>query len=426
MPRLSVKSLSAAALAAAVALPAVTAAPTANAQALPPETVGLSTVNPLSSVITGLPSYTGSSVLDAASVPFASASMLSHVPPLAVPSLMLAILGRGIFGSALYQNVGLSSQPLSSALTDPTPTYPDMSAPPAEFVGLEHIEGNVYELTVYSPSMQRNVQNEILLPGGPDNAAPRPTLYLMMGADGAAGGITWRTATDYEGFFADKLINVVTPKGSVSSMQADWYRDDPVTGTNRWSTYMTRELPQLIDAHFYGTGRDAIAGVSMSGGPALTIAGYDPERFVAAGSFSGCPATSGAIGAAWTAAAVLMNGANPVNMWGLPGDAAWFAHSPVLNLESLRGVDLFVAASMGVPGAIDGGTGLSSRVQRLGFPMVMEGASYACSAHFANEARNAGLNVDWYETPEGTHTWGLFEDELHASWRTLGPALGVE
>ncbi|SDS14397.1 alpha/beta hydrolase [Corynebacterium timonense] len=426
MRRGYVNRCAAASLATALALAAAAAAPAANAQALPPDTVTLSTVNPLSSVVTGQPSYTGSSVIDAASVPFASLSMLSEVPVLAVPSVMLAILGRGIFGSSLYQGIGSSGQTLSSGIVDTTPTHPDLSAPPAEFVDLTHLEGNVYELTVFSPSMQREVANEILLPGGPENTEPRPTLYLMMGADGASGGITWRTATDYEGFFADKLVNVVTPKGSVSSMQADWYDEDPATGINRWSTYMTRELPALVDAMFHGTGRDAIAGVSMSGGPALSIASYAPERYVAAGSFSGCPATTGAIGGAWTSSAVTMNGGNPVKMWGLPGNPAWVEHSPLLNLEALRGVDLFVAASMGVPGPIDGGSPLSSRVQRLGFPMVLEGASYACSAHFVNEARNAGLNVDWYEVPEGTHTWGLFEDELRASWRTIGPALGVE
>ncbi|WP_342319632.1 hypothetical protein [Corynebacterium mayonis] len=43
-------------------------------------------------------------------------------------------------------------------------------------------------------------------------------------------------------------------------------------------------------------------------------------------------------------------------MWGLPGNEAWVKHSAVLNLKN---VAFFVGASMGVPGKIDGGAGLS-------------------------------------------------------------------
>ncbi|MDY5784607.1 hypothetical protein [Corynebacterium sp.] len=155
------------------------------------------------------------------SVPLASSSLMSQVPMLAVPSLLLAILGRSLLGTALYQGVGSTGSALSSAITDATATFPDPDAPPAEFVSLEHMVDDRYELTVYSPSMQREVKNDILLPGGVDNTEPRPTFYLMLGADGAADGFSWHGNTDYEEFFADKHVNVVTPKGSVSSMQAD-------------------------------------------------------------------------------------------------------------------------------------------------------------------------------------------------------------
>lgn len=411
---LSVTSLLSAPVVAAQAPPASAASSTSSQ---------MSSVNPLSSLFTGLPSRSGSSGFDASSVPLAAFGLLSNIPILAVPVLMIAALGRGFLGSALYEGFGSSGRALSSGSSDPGPTFPDPDAPPADFLSLTHLENDVYELVVWSHAMQREVKNEIILPGGPDNTTPRPTFYLMMGADGAAGGWSWRNSSNYQEFFQDKLVNVVTPIGSVSSMQADWYYPDDATGTNKWLTYMTKELPPLIDAQFHGTGRDAVAGISMSGGPAISIASQSPDRFKAAASYSGCPATTGVLGGAYASSGVRMNGGDPIKMWGVPGDPAWVAHSPVLHLDSLRGIALFVSAAQGVPGAIDQ-TKTSS--ERLGPPMAIEGASYTCSLYFADAARAHGLDVDWYELVEGTHTWGLFEKLMRESWRTIGPALAVE
>lgn len=323
----------------------------------------------------------------------------------------------------MYKGFGSSGEALSSGLTDVSRTFPDEYARPAEFRSITHVENDVYEVVVWSHAMGREVRNEIILPGGPDNTEPRPTFYLMMGADGAAGGWSWRNSSNYQEFFADKLVNVVTPIGSVSSMQADWYLDDEATGTNKWLTYLTKELPPLVDDMFSGNGRDGIAGISMSGGPAISIASYDPQRFVAAASYSGCPSTTGVVGGIYTSSAVTMNGGDPVKMWGLPGDEAWVAHSPVLNLDALRDTALFVAAAQGVPGEIDG---IKHSSERLGPPATIEAASYACSKYFVDTARSAGLDVGWYDLVEGTHSWGLFEKSMRESWGTLGPAMGVQ
>ncbi|WP_257159933.1 alpha/beta hydrolase [Corynebacterium cystitidis] len=365
----------------------------------------------------------GSSAHDASSAAAAASSLSSTVPLSAAPAITLAELAEGPLGSAMFEGMaGVTGSSLSSGSSNAAATFPDPDAPPAEFRHIRHLEGNVYEFTVYSPSMDRLVKNDILLPGGPDNTAARPTFYLMMGADGAAGGYSWYNSSNYQEFFADKHVNVVTPKGSVSSMQADWYEEDVATGTNKWSTYLTRELPPLVDELFHGTGRDAIAGISMSGGPALAIASLDSQRFKAAGSYSGCPSTTGVLGLSYAWSGVTMNGADPTKMWGLPGDEAWAAHSPVLHIEALRDTAVFVGSAQGVPGEIDAAP-LSSRINAQ---MGIEMASYACSAHFVDQARKQGLEVTWYPLVEGTHTWGVFEKLMRKSWPTIGPAIGVE
>ncbi|WP_083308069.1 alpha/beta hydrolase family protein [Corynebacterium sp. HMSC055D05] len=377
----------------------------------------------LPSSLSGRARQTGSSVIDALSIPIAASSLFSTIPLLAVPALFLATLGAGVFGSSMYEGVSVGGSSGGSSSYQLSDTFPDPDARPAELKSVTHIENDVYEVVVYSHAMGKEVKNEVILPGGPDNDTPRPTFYLLMGADGAANGWSWRNSSNYQDFFQDKLVNVVTPIGSVSSMQADWYRDDRKTGRNKWLTYLTKELPPLIDEHFHGTGRDAIAGISMSGGPALNIASLEPDRFVAAGSYSGCPATSGTLGHTYVRQALKLNGANPNKMWGMSSDPAWMAHSPVLNLDALRGIALFVSSAQGVPGPIDAAKTSS---ERIGPPVIIEAASYACSNYFVDEARKAGLEVEWYPLVEGTHSWGLFETSMRESWSVIGPALNVE
>ncbi len=58
--------------------------------------------------------------------------------------------------------------------------------------------------------------------------------------------------------------------------------------------------------------------------------------------------------------------------------------------------------------------------------MGIEMASYACSAHFVDQARKQNVPVTWYPMVEGTHTWGVFEKLMRESWATIGPAIGAE
>lgn len=338
-----------------------------------------------------------------------------------IPAVVGGELAEGALGSALFGGLpsvtgsALSSGPGSS---NTGATLPDEELGDVHLVDVRHVEGDRWQFDVYSAAMDRVVTNDILLPAGEE---PRPTFYLLMGADGAAGGWGWPEASNYEEFFADKHVNVVTPIGAVSSLQADWYYEDPATGTNRWTTYLSEELPAIVDTHFSGSGRDAIAGVSMSGGPALNIAAHNPERFAAAGSYSGCPSTLGIGGYPYSAMGISMNGGSATNAYGLPGNEAWAAHSPALNVEQLADTALYVSAAHGIAGPIDGYTG-SSRLQPIN---GIEAASFVCSTYFVDQAEDADVEVDWHPLEEGYHNWGLFEHQMRTSWRTIGPALGV-
>jgi len=268
--------------------------------------------------------------------------------------------------------------------------------------------------------MDKVIVNDVFR--APRNAAA-PTLYLLNGIDGGLDNKGWFGLTDIPGFFGDKTVNVVSPIGGEFSYYTDWIADDPILGRNKWQTYLTRELPPVLDRELGSNGRNAIGGLSMSGGAALDLAIQAPGLYRAAGSYSGCPATSQGKQYTQTVLSVLGGGSNATNMWGPQGSPEWTAHDPSMNAAKLQGVAVYAAASQGAVGAVDN--------LPAGFPtpvggQLIEGITLDCTQQFADAATAAGVPITLVIRPEGAHTWGLFDSELRESWNTvIGPALGT-
>ncbi|MFQ6398310.1 alpha/beta hydrolase [Nocardia sp. KC 131] len=282
----------------------------------------------------------------------------------------------------------------------------------AHLVDKVALDASVSRMDVYSPSMDRVVSNRVIHAAG----RSAPTLYLLTGLGGGADGISWWDDTDVREFFADKHVNVVMPVGGAYSMYTDWLADDPAIGRNRWQTYLTRELPAVLDEQLASTGRNAIAGVSMSAASAVDLAIQAPDMYSAVAAYSGCPWTSDALGVAMVIAQVGRGGANPVNMWGALGQAVWRAHDAFANASALAGKAIYLSAATGTPGVIDEGG--------LPFPPI-EAIASSCTAAFAGRLAELGLPAVHVNRPEGSHTWGQFEADLHDSWPHLARALGA-
>ncbi|MCX6493948.1 MAG: alpha/beta hydrolase family protein, partial [Rhodococcus sp.] len=157
---------------------------------------------------------------------------------------------------------------------------------------------------VHSAAMERTIPLKILR--SPDRAKPSPTVYLLNGAGGGVDGMDWYTQTDVVSFFADKNVNVVTPVGGAYSYYTDWQRDDRVLGRNKWETFLTRELPPLVDQLLKTNGRNVIAGISMAATSVLNLAAHNPGLFRAVGSYSGCASTTDPLGRAYVKTVVSM------------------------------------------------------------------------------------------------------------------------
>ncbi|MFB7874928.1 MULTISPECIES: alpha/beta hydrolase [unclassified Nocardia] len=286
--------------------------------------------------------------------------------------------------------------------------------------------GRVIELTVFSTAMDRPITVAVLPAADP--AAPAGALYLLNGVDGGAETADWRsggnwfTRTDVLDFLDGAQATVVMPIGGGGTFYADWQAEDPALGTQRWLTFLTAELPPVIDSAFHGTGRDAVAGVSMASSAVFRMAQEQPRRFRLAGSFSGCVRTSDPAGQAMVSAIVTARQGNPVNLWGAPGDPAWAANDPYLHAERLRGVGLYVSTGNGLPGPLDtldgpriGGDPMKLADQLL-VGGVLDSITAQCTRQLHTRLTTLAIPATFDFRPAGTHSWGYWQQDLHTFW----------
>lgn len=298
-------------------------------------------------------------------------------------------------------------------------------------------DGRQLAVEVWSTAMERAIPLQVLRPA--DTGRPAPTLYLLNGAGGGEDGASWDVQTDVAAFFADKHVNVVTPMEGAFSYYTDWRRPDPGlaeasgnNGRNMWTTFLTRELPPVIDAAFGTTGANALAGLSMAGTSVLDLAIQAPELYRAVGAYSGCAMTSESPGRQFVTMVVGAGTGDADNMWGPPGDPEWAARDPYLNAAALPRIPIYVSNGSGLPGPHDSlaNPRLNGNAITLGSQMVLGGAIEAatnyCTHRLADRTRELGMtNVVFAFRPTGTHSWGYWQDDLHESWPLLAAGLGV-
>lgn len=298
----------------------------------------------------------------------------------------------------------------------------------AHLVSTTVVDDRQVDIEVYSPSMDENIELRILRPA--DTATPGPALYVLSGVDGGSYNNSWMDQSDIVDFFSDKHVNVVIPKGGESSYYTDWKHDDPNLGRYKWATFLTEELPPVIDGAYATTGTNGLVGFSMSGTSSLNLAIAAPDLYEAVGSFSGCARTSDPLGQAFVTTTVVNFFGNPLNMWGSFDDPTWVANDPYVNAEKLRGTTLYLSSRTGLPGRYDtlesewikDEEDLADVVIKGG---LIEAAAADCTRHMATRLDELDIpaTVDIHD--HGTHNWGYWQDDLHTSWSVLGPAIGA-
>lgn len=291
------------------------------------------------------------------------------------------------------------------------------------------VPAGVEAINVHSAAMGRDIPLWVMRPK--DRGRPHPTLYLLNGAGGGEDAANWFDRTDVVKFFARKNINVVVPMQGAFSYYTDWVRDDPQIGRNKWTTFLTRELPPVINSRLNTNGVNAIAGISMAGTSVLSLAQDAPRLYRAVGAYSGCAETSSEFGQLYIRMVVESRGGGDArNMWGPFNGPGWRKNDPVIRAGELRGTTLYVSNGSGIPGPHDafdapGVAGdMNQWVSQWTLGSVIEAATNQCTIALANRLKQLGIPATFNFAPVGTHSWGYWQDELHRSWPTLGAAIG--
>ena len=139
---------------------------------------------------------------------------------------------------------------------------------------------------IRSNAMNKTRKCVVVLPGKDRHSKELfPTVYLLHGFGGSFNN--WVTRVPQLLAYADEYkILLVCPDGEVSS----WYYDSPIDSNMRYETYISKEVPAFIEAH-YPAIKDrkarAISGLSMGGHGGLFLGFRHADFFGACGSMSG-------------------------------------------------------------------------------------------------------------------------------------------
>lgn len=320
---------------------------------------------------------------------------------------------------------------LIAALTTPivATTVPATAAPtPVSTVQQVFQEGPTqWAMDVYSASMDKTIKVQVLTPEAA-TSTPRPSLYLLSGlGEEDPTNSMWLRKTDAVDFYKSKNVNVVLPLAGNGSFYTDWQRDDPELGRNRWETFLTEELPPLVDAEFDGNGTRGIAGLSMGAGSSLTLASRNPGFYRSVGAYSGCYSTTEPATQVLNRGIVAAFGGNADNMWGPAGDPDWAAHDVLLHAGGLRDTAIYVSVGSGLPGQYDapdypGNTNPGDRVVVGG---AIELGSLWCTQQLATELAHKQIPATFDFEDMGTHSWPYWVAQMHKSWPVLAQGLGI-
>lgn len=145
--------------------------------------------------------------------------------------------------------------------------------------GMARAEHHRFEST----ALGRTVDYLAFIPPQARKANKVPLLLLLHGATGGWSDWSERAHAELKTLAAQYGIVIVTPDGG----EQGWYLDSPLVAENKYATHFIRELLPDIAQHLPVNGKRSIAGLSMGGHGAITLALSNPGTFAAASSMSG-------------------------------------------------------------------------------------------------------------------------------------------
>lgn len=276
---------------------------------------------------------------------------------------------------------------------------------------------------VTSESMQREVRLEVY--HAPEDVERAPIVYFLPGVGGEAPSF-YRGVFGFDNEVAlDRPVTVIAPTGAPSSMWVDWQTDDPVLGPNNWETFLTAELPGLLDDRdsIRHNGHYGAMGLSMGGGPAVHLVNRHPEMFQAGAGISSCYSSQDPIGYQYNRLTVEAVGGDVENMWGPRGGERWDYHDTLSDPSGLRDKRVYLSAATGFIGSTDLHVFGSEEMIMIDGHLLERGA-YECTVAFEQTLRDEGVEHRVDYEPFGIHNWPVFGPPLAPAMDYMMPALG--
>ncbi|MBF6223816.1 esterase [Nocardia abscessus] len=327
-----------------------------------------------------------------------------------------------LFAAAMVVPLAASMSVEAPATAQPTAA---VTAPVLEKV--QWLSERRVALWVTSPSMGVPIQVQLLL-ARDWNARPEarfPVLFLLDGLRATDDENGWTKEAGAVDFFADKNVTVVLPVGGQSSFYSDWL--EPNNGrTYKWETFLTKELPPLLESHWRATSVRGVEGLSMGGTAAMFLAARNPGFARHAASYSGFLTTT-TLGMPQAIEFAMRDagGFDSAAMWGPQTGPAWEAHDPYALADKLRGVSLYVSSGSGAIGPYDqalGIPGVSTNVAGMGLEIL----SRLTSQNFVTKLSKLAIPAQVNYRPSGTHSWPYWDFEMRQSWTQAAAALGTD
>lgn len=269
----------------------------------------------------------------------------------------------------------------------------------------------VQRCDVWSPSTGANITVQVQPAARGGNAG----FYLLDGLRATNHANAWTVDVNAPALYNDSNITLVMPVGGAGSFYADWEHpatydlNNPVT--YQWETFLTSELPGYLAQHFgVAPDNNSIAGLSMGGTAALNIAAKHPGQFRQALSWSGyLTQTMPGMQTLMRVALLDAGGFNLNAMYGTMISPRRFENDPFLNMEGLRGKDVYISAATGFWGPDDANYPMNLKLSATPLEMLA-GVS---TRLWEVKARATGLNVTADYPLTGIHNWTQFGYQLH-------------
>lgn len=347
--------------------------------------------------------------------PFHASSEAMFSSPISSQTSINALLSSlGVIGSSEVSPMG------NTFIEAPYPTVEGISAPA---IMSKQQEEKAERWTIASPALKRNV--EVLVRPARGASTSAPVLYLLDGVDAKPAG-DWLILGDVSQFGDD--VTLVMPTQARASLWMDWLNDDPVLGHNMWETFLTKELPGLIESQpeVKFNGKRAIGGISMGANASVMIANLNPGLYQGVFGISGCYSTLDDTGRQISNLTVATRGGNLDNVWGPYGSAGWKLHDVPSNPSGLANTPLFLSAGSGVLSEEEREMFYAGPdVSEIITSNILETGVRTCTQRLEDSLRKhhqlAGTKVVY--TDHGAHTWINFNSQLGAAWEHIRPGL---